>query len=145
MRVIAPMSSMAIHLSFTNHFAGKLACLSLGADGKPLPPTEQRAQIKRPLELTQTAVWLLAQRSPGNARRWQNPSPSLRCTFGEYTSISRVRFLFGCAVNICQRMVVAPAGQHLNGRTTWAWTWSVLHRVARGHVTRVQVRRHMLV
>ena len=36
-----------IALSYTNHFIGKLVSLWLDADGNPLPPPGQRAQIKR--------------------------------------------------------------------------------------------------
>lgn len=129
-------------LSWTDHFIGKPASLSLGADGNPLSPVQQRAQIMRPLLLVKAALWFFAQRSPatGSKRHRQEPLPPPGHMSVEYSACAPARVMFGFVATACKRLPTAPCIMRVTDGTTWRWAGWVMDRVTRGHVRRVQVR-----
>jgi len=112
--------------------------LWLGADGNPLSPAEQHAQIRRPLELVKAAVWFFEQRSPGYKRPRQEPQPPFGFIFAEYYALVPVRFMFGCVATACQRLAAAPAEMHVTNRKALRWANCVMDRVMQGRVRKVQ-------
>jgi hypothetical protein len=129
-------------LSWTNHFIGKPVSLALGADGMPLSPVEQRAQIMRPLDLVNAVPWFFALYSPGTGskRHRQEPMPPLGCMSAEYPPSVPVRIMFGFVAFVCPRLAAAPLNMRVPDRTTWRCAECVMDRVTRGHVRRLQVR-----
>ena len=126
-----------LHLLFNDHTIGKNVTLRLGADGNPLSPAEQHAQVKRPLELVKAAVWFFAQRSPVYKRPRQPPLTPFGFIFAEYSPLVPVRVMFGCVATACQRLATAPAEMHVATRTAWRWATCVMDRVTQGRVRNV--------
>jgi len=127
-----------LHLLCTDHMIGKNVTLWLGADGNPLSPAEQHAQVKRPLELVKAAVWFFAQRSPVYKRPRQPPLTPFGFIFAEYSPLVPVRIMFGCVATACQRLATAPAEMQVATRTAWRWATGVMDRVTQGRVRNVQ-------
>ena len=130
----------SIHLSYTDHLIGKSASLFLDADGNPLSPEEQRAHIKRPLELVKAAAWFFAQRSPvtGSKRNRQASSPPLGFMRSEYSLLVPLRIMFGVVATLGPLLTTAPRNMRNTRRTAWRWAEYVMDRVTRGHVKNVQ-------
>ena len=128
-------------LSWTDHFLGKPASLSLGADGNPLSPVQQRAQIERPLQLVKAALWFFAQGWPatGSKRHRRESLPLLGHMSAEYSACAPSRVMFGCVATACTRLTTAPRNMRVADGTTRCCAGWVMDRVARGHVRRVQV------
>jgi hypothetical protein len=99
---------MAKEIAFTDHFTDKSVLVSLGADSHPMSPVQLRAQIKRPLQLVQAAARLFAWRRQGCQHYPDQPPPPPRHIIGEYSPVVPVRFMFGCVVATCERLVIAP-------------------------------------
>ena len=133
----------SIDLSYTDFFIGKTVSLSLGADGNPLSPDDQRAQIKRPLELVKALPWLFSLRSPvaGNKRHQRESQPLLCSLSAQHPTYLPVRIMFGFVAIACPRLVDAPRDMYVTDKTTWRCAGWVMDRVTRGHVRRVQVWR----
>ena len=133
-------SPNAIALSVTDHLVGRRAALSLGTDHNPLTPQEIRAHIERPLKLVEAAIWFGSQRSQGKRRREEPPLP-----FGymraEYSPITRVRVMFGCATAACQRLSTSPGELCVPARSARRWAELTMDRVMRGYVRKVEVRQ----
>jgi ankyrin repeat protein len=131
----------SIHISYTDHFTGKSASLLLGADGNPLSPEEQRAHIKRPLELVKAAAWFFAQRSPvtGSKRNRQASLPPLGFMRAEHSPLVALRVMFGVVATLGPLLTTAPRNVCNTGRTAWRWAGYVIDRVTRGHVKNVQL------
>jgi hypothetical protein len=127
-----------LHLSFIDHTIGKQATLWLGADGNPVSPAEQHAQMKRPLELVKASEWFFAQRFPCYKRPRQEAPPTFGFFSAELYQIVPVRFMFGCVATACQRLAAAPAKMHITNRTAWRWAKCVIDRVTQGRVRKVQ-------
>ena len=72
-------------LTFPNSFLGRSRRLALGANGNPLPPPDQRAQIMRPLEFLKAAAWFAALHSPGMKRHRVEPPPPLGHMLTEFS------------------------------------------------------------
>jgi hypothetical protein len=132
--------STTIHLSFSDQFIRKRVPLWLDADGIPLPPTGQRAQIMCAIELMQAAAWFFARQSPGIKRHREEPPPPLGYMLREFSPCVPVRVMCGCVATACRRLATAPAGMYVIYRTTWRWAAWIMERVTRGHVKKVQVR-----
>jgi hypothetical protein len=105
----------------------------------PLPPQQQRVQIKRPLELMQVAAWFFALQSPGMKRHQEEPPPPLGHMLAEFSPCVPVRFMCGCVATACRRLATAPAGVHVIYKTTWRWAGWIMERVTRGRVAEYQV------
>ena len=136
-----PTTSSSISaLSFTDHLTGTRVTVSLGADGNLLSPAEQRAQIKRSVELIMAATWIFGRRSPGYEYRREKLQPPLGHALAEFPPRVPVRVMCGCVAAGCQRLVAAPADMHVMHTKTWRWASWVMGRVMRGLVSRVQVR-----
>jgi hypothetical protein len=137
----------SIDFSYTDFFIGKTVSLSLGADGNPLSPEDQRAQIKRPLELVKALPWLFSLRSPvAGSKLYLRESQPLLCSLSaQHPSYLPVRIMFGFVAIACPRLVDAPRNMHVPDKTTWRCAGWVMDRVTRGHVRRVQVRRQQRV
>lgn len=129
-------------LSWTNHFIGKPVSLALGADGMPLSPVEQRAQIMRPLEFVMAVPWFFALHSPetGVKRHRQEPLPPIGYISAEYHPSVPLRIMFGFGAFVCPRLAAAPRNKRVTDRMKWGLAECVMERVTRGHVRRVQVR-----
>jgi hypothetical protein len=130
---------MAKEIAFTDYFTGKSVLVSLGAHSHPLSPVQLRAQIKRPLQLVEAAARLFVRRWPGRQRYQDQPHPPLRHIIGEYSPVVPVRFMFGCVVAACERLVTAPGDTNVDYWTGRRWTELVVDRVMRGHACKVQV------
>ena len=130
----------SIHLSYTDHLIGKSASLFLDADGNPQSPEEQRAHIKRPLELVKAAAWFFAQRSPvtGSKRNRQASLPPLGFMRCEYSPFVPLRIMFVVVATLGPLLTTAPSNMRNTGRTAWRWAEYVMDRVTRGHVKNVQ-------
>ena len=133
-------SQPSIAMTYTDHFIGKRLLFSFDADGNPLTPSEQRAQIKRSLELIKAAAWFLSRRSPGIKRHREEPPPPLGYMLTEFPPCVPVRVMCGCVATACRRLATAPAGVYVVHKTTWRWTGWIMERVTRGRVSSVQVR-----
>ena len=129
-----------LHLSWIDHTIGKHATLWLGANGNPLSPAEQHAQIKRPLELMMAAAWFFARQSPGIKRHREEPPPPLDYMLTQFSPCVPVRVMCGCVATACRRLAIAPAGVYVMYRTAGRWAAWIMERVTRGRVKRVQVR-----
>ena len=125
-------------LSFRDRFAGQRVTLALVADGKLQSPAQLRAQIMRPLEFMQAAVWFSAQQSPGMKRHREEPPLPLGHMLTQFSPCVPVRVVCGCVATACRRLATAPAGMHV--WTTGCWAARIMERVTRGRVRRVQVR-----
>ena len=125
----------SIDLSYTDFFIGKTVSLSLGADGNPLSPDDQRAQIKRPLELIKSEAWFFAH------HRRQQALPPLGSVVTESSLCAngRVRLMLPCVAYACQRLATAPAGMCVIYMTTRRWAGWIMQRVTRGRIRKVQV------
>jgi len=127
-------------LTFPDSFLGRSRRLALGANGNPLPPPDQRAQIMRPLEFIKAAAWFFALHSEGVKRHREEPPPPLGHMLTEFSPCVPVRVMCGCVATVCRRLATAPAGVHVMSRTTGRWAAWIMERVTRGRVRRVQVR-----
>jgi hypothetical protein len=127
-------------MAVTDHLTGRRLSLVLDADGNPLPPAKQRAQIQRALELIQAEVWFFAQRSPDCKRHRQVLPPPLGRILANISPRAPARAMFRCVAAACQKIVAAPAFMRLTLITPWVWGGCVMDRVTRGRVSRVQVR-----
>jgi hypothetical protein len=128
-------------LAFPDHLTGRPVSLAVVVDGNLLSPAQLRAQIKRPLELMKASAWFFARQSPDIKRRLEQPPPPLGYMLAEFSPCVPVRVMFGCVSTACRRLVTAPAGVHVFYRTTdfWQWEGSIMERVTRGRVRKVQV------
>ncbi len=136
----AALFKSSIAVSYTDHFMRKRVPFSFDADGNPFTPSEQRAQIKRPLEMIKAAAWFFARRSPGNKRHRDEPPPPLGHMLAEFPPCVPASVMLGCVATACCRLATAPAGMHVMYRTARRWTGWIMERVTRGGVSRVQVR-----
>ena len=98
----------------------------------------------RPLELMKASAWFFARRSPGIKRHREEPPPPLGYMLAEFSPCVPVRVMFGCVSTACRRLVTAPAGVYVFYRTTDCWEKerSIMERVTRGRVKKVQVWLH---
>jgi hypothetical protein len=136
-------SSMSSNvLAFTDHLTGRPVSVTLVVDGKLLSPAQLRAQIKRPLELMKASAWFFARQSPDIKRRrdHEEPPPPLGYMLAEFSPCVPVRVMFGCVATACRRLVTAPAGVYVFYRATDLLERSMMDRVTRGRVKKVQVR-----
>ena len=133
-------SPNAIALSVTDHLVGRRVALSLGTDHNPLTPQEIRAHIERPLKLVEAAIWFGSQRSQGKRRR-EEPLLPFGYMRAEYSPITRVRVMFGCATAACQRLSTSPGELCVPTRSTRRWAELTMDRVMRGYVRKVEVRQ----
>jgi hypothetical protein len=105
---------------------------------------QQRAQIQRPLQLVEAALWFFAQHSPatGSKRHRREPRPPLGYMSSEYSACAPARVMLGCVATASMRLSNAPGNmrQRVANGTTWRWGGWVMDRVTRGLVRRVQVR-----
>jgi hypothetical protein len=115
------------------------AALTPSSSMFPLPPQQQRLQIKRPLELMQVAAWFFELQSPDMNLHRKGPPPSLGHMLTQFSPCVPVRFMSGCVATACRRLATAPAGVHVMYRTTWRWAVWIIDRVTRGHVAEYQV------
>jgi hypothetical protein len=141
--VIASSSFMPSNvLAFTDHLTGRHVFLSLVVDRNLLSPAQLRLQIKRPLELMKASAWFFARQSTGIKRRRDHEEPPLPLGYmlAKFSPCVPVRVMFGCVATACRRLVPAPAGAYVFYRTTDFWERSMMDRVTRGRVRRVQVR-----
>jgi len=127
-------------LTFTDSFLGRCRRLALDANGNPLPPPDQRAQIMRPLKLMKAAAWFFDLQSPGMKRHREEPPPPLGHMLTEFFPCVPVRVMCGCVATACRRLATSPVGVHVMYRTTRRWAGWIMERVTRGRVRRVQVR-----
>ena len=129
-------------LAFTDHLTGRHVSLSLVVDGNLLSPAQLRAQIKRPLELMKASAWFFARQLPGIKRRRDHEEPPLPLGYmlAKFSPCVPVRVMFGCVATACRRLVPAPAGVYVFYRATDFWERSMMERVMRGRVRKVQVR-----
>ncbi len=130
---------LSIALNFIDHFVGKRVPLWLDAKGCPLLPPQQRAQIKRPLELMQAAAWFFARQSPGMKRHREEQPPPLGYMRAQFHPFVPACFMYGFLSTTCRRLATAPAGVHVMYRTTGRWAAWIMERVTRGRVKKVQV------
>jgi hypothetical protein len=138
-------ASLFLFFDFFDHFIRKRVPLWLDADGIPLPPAGQRAQIiKSPLEFMQAAVWFSARQSPGMKRHLEEPPLPLAHMLTQFSPCVPARVMCGCVATACRRLATAPAGVHVFYRTTERWAAWIMERVSRGLVMRVQVRLQRL-
>ena len=128
-------------LAFTDHLTGRHVSLSLVVDGNLLSPAQLRAQIKRPLELMKASAWFFARQLPGIKRRRDHEEPPLPLGYmlAKFSPCVPVRVMFGCVATACRRLVPAPAGVYVFYRATDFWERSMMERVMRGRVKKVQV------
>ncbi len=136
------LSQAAAALSFTDYLSGRRVPLSLDDHGSLLSPAEQRAKIRRPLQLLKAEEYCVEQQSlKGYHPRQQQPLLALGSIFSEYCGFVPVRIMFRCNAAACQRLTSAPADAHVTYRTTRRWAECVMKRVTRGRVSRMtQVR-----
>ena len=127
-------------LSFRDRLTARRVLLALVRGGKLQLPKELRAQIMRPLEFMQAAVWFFARQSPGMKRHREEPPPPLGHTLAQFSPCVPVRLMCGCVATGCRRLATAPAGMHVVYRTTGRWAAWIMERVTRGRVRRVQVQ-----
>jgi len=127
-------------LSFRDRLTARRVLLALVRGGKLQLPKELRAQIMRPLEFMQAAVWFCARQSPGMKRHLEEPPPPLGYMLTEFSPCVPVRVMCGCVATACRRLATAPAGVHVMYRTTGRWAAWIMERVTRGRVKKVQVR-----
>jgi hypothetical protein len=137
---VSSSSKPSIALSFTDHFIGRRVSLCTDAEGYPLPPAGQRAQIKRPLELMKAAAWFFERRSPGIKRHREEPPMPLGHMLTEFPPSVPVRLMFGCVATACRRLATAPASMKVFYRTMWRWAGWIMERATRCRGSRVQVR-----
>ena len=57
----------------------------------------------------------------------------------EFSPCVPVRLMFGCVATACRRLVPAPAGVYVFYKTTDFWERSMMERVTRNRVKKVQV------
>jgi hypothetical protein len=133
------MSSNVV--AFRDHFIGRPVLLSLVIDGNLLSPAQLRAQIKRPLELMKASAWFFARQLPGIKRCRDHVEPPLPLGYmlPEFSPCVPVRLMFGCVATACRRLVPAPAGVYVFYKTTVFWERSMMERVTRNRVKKVQV------
>jgi len=129
-------------LVFTDHLIDRRVSLALLLHANLLSPAQLRAQIQRPLELMKASAWFFARQSPDIKRRrdQEEPPPPLGYMLAEFSPCVPVRVMFGCVSTACRRLVPAPAGMFVFYRTTDFWERSIMERVTRGRVKKVQVR-----
>jgi hypothetical protein len=120
-------------LSFRDCLAGTRMLLALEPDGILQSPKQLYALIMRPLELINCHKWLFAH------HRRQQALPPLGCVVAECSPCGRVRLMFPCVAFACQRLATASADMRM-AHLSWSWAESVMERVTRGRVRRVQVR-----
>jgi hypothetical protein len=141
-----PFSDPIEVLTFTDHLIGKQVSITLAADidCQPLPPADQRAQIKRPLELIMANAYFFAQRSQSGytCYRQQSLSP-LNFISAQYIPCVPVRMMFSFVETASHRLVTAPGHALFNSGAMRRWVECVNDRVKRGRVSRVQVSMHM--
>ena len=113
--------------------------IALVPGGKLQLPKELRAQIMRPLEFMQAAVWFFARQSPGMKRHLEEPKLPLGHTLAQFSPCVPVRIMCGCVAFACRRLATAPADMHM-AHMSWSWAEVVMERVTRGRVKKVQVR-----
>jgi hypothetical protein len=127
-------------LTFTDSFLGRCRPLALNATRNPLPPPDQLAQIKMPLKILMAAEWFFSARRLTGGKRHREDSPApLSHMLVQFSPGVPVRIMFGFVATSCRQLVNAPAGIHMNDRTTWRWDELIFERVTRGRVRRVQV------
>ena len=129
-------------LTFTDSFLGRCRRLALDANGNPLPPPDQRAQIRMPLDILKAAEWFFSARRqlPGGKRHREDSVAPLGHMLVQFSPCVPLRVMFGFVATSCRRLVTAPAGIHVTDRTTWRWSELIFERVTRGRMRRVQVR-----
>ena len=128
-------------LAFSDCLAGGRVLFALVSDGVLQSPKQLYAHIKRPLEFMQAAAWFFERQSPGIKLHREEPPPPLVHMLTEFSPCVPVRVMFGCVSTACRRLVTAPAGVIVFYRTTDCWEKerSIMERVTRGRVRRVQV------
>ena len=139
--------SMAIALSFANHFNGTRVSLSFGADENPPSPLEQH-EIVQALELVKATTWFFrsfARRSLGHNRHLLQQRPPLGHMSAELSPATRVRVMFSCVAFSCRRLVTASGSVYVDVMTALLWAERVMDRVTRGYVRKVQVRRQQRI
>jgi hypothetical protein len=119
-------------LTFTDSFLGRYVPLVLDATGNPLPPPDQRKQIKMPLVVLKAAAWFFALPVTGRKRHRKHSVAPLGYMLGQFSQCVPVRVMFGFVSTSCRRLVV-------NNRTTLRWGERIFDHVTRGRVRRVQV------
>ena len=138
----APNSSFKLSVAFSlnDHFISKRVPLSVDIDGNLRSPAEQRARIKRPLELIKVEKHVFERRSSCNHHGPHQPLSPLGYMLSEYSPLARVRVMPGCVAAACQRLVTAPGKIQMTSNRTWYLAECVMDRVTRGRVKKVQVR-----
>jgi hypothetical protein len=128
-------------LTFRDSFLGKCeVSLALDAAGNPLPPPEQRAQIIHPLHILKAAEWFFENGRVTSRKRHQKISPVLLDhMLVQFSPCVPVRVMVGFVATSCRRLATAPAGVHVNCRTTRRWSERIFERVTWGRMRRVQV------
>ena len=131
---------MSAALSFTDHFNGRAAVLSLplAAHETPRLPMQQD-EIVYPIQLIKAASFFHAPQAPGKKRAASDSGPYLDYMSFALPPPTRVCAIFGCVAAACRRMAAAPEGAHVTTRRSKLWAECVADRVTRGLVFRVQV------
>ena len=132
-------------LTFTDSFLGRCRTLTLDDTRIPLPPPDQRAQIRMPLRILKAAAWFFEERRGvviGRKRHLEDSPAPLSHVSAEFSPRVSVRVMFGFVATSCRRLVTAPAGIHVICRMTWRWGEWIFERVTRGRVRRVQVKAY---
>ena len=130
-------------LTFTDGFLGRCRQLALDATRNPLPPPDQRAQIKMPLQILKAAAWFFEEGRgvvTGRKRHREDLPAPIDHMSAEFSPCVPLRVMFGFVATSCRRLATVPAGVHVNDRTTRRWVEWMFERVTRGRVRRVQVR-----
>ena len=132
-------------LTFTDSFLGRCRRLALDANRNPLPPPDQRAQIKMPLQILKAAAWSFQEGRGAvtGSKRYLEDSPApLGHMLVQFSPCVPLRVMFGFVATLCRRLVTAPAGMNVISRTKGRWAAWIFERVTRGRVKRVQVRAY---